>query len=811
MEMKNKILKKSLTLVIVLLFIGLTLIPIIDAQSIDIKESFYLENYNFEKDPEKDINKVIFDDINEGEFVPGEIILKFNNEIKITPKMNEDYVSVGINTVDILNKKYCVKTVDRISKAQNSFLENVYVLTVSDDSDILSIVDEYERNSNIEYAEPNYIYHTYDVPNDPNFYYQWALNQSSDHDIDASEAWEIETGDEDIVIAVIDTGVDYTHPDLKDNIWINEDEIPGNMRDDDHNGYINDVYGWDFYNDDNDPIDDHSHGTHCAGIASAVTNNNIGIAGVCWNCKIMSLKFLSSSGNGSTEDGVNAIIYAANNGADVISMSFGGSLPSAPMLTAIKYAHMRGVVLVAAAGNDCTDKEKYPAAYKEVIAVAATDQNDYRAYFSNYGNWVDVAAPGVDILSTIMDEKYERYSGTSMACPHVSGLAALILSKKKGLGPDKVRTIIEYSVDRLDPFDLPIRRGRINAEKAIQRVAGSATAILLRPYHGEEVKGVIDIKGTANGKNFQYCTIEYTKGTEIGAPYWIEIYNSNLPKQKEKLCSLDTTELNEGLYTIRLRVICKDVVYDDTIWIIINNKINTFYVDDDGGPGIDQTSIRWGIYDAGEGDSVYVYNGTYKEDLRIYKAIKLIGQNKVTTIINGTGQRDVIYVSANDASISGFTIQNSGPHKGIFFYKAKGNTLSNNIITRNWIGIKLSYSSDNTIQDNIIINNVWFGVLLTRWNIGNKILYNNFIKDFPFLYIHAYFRNSYLTQWKGNYWDNWIGLKIQLLRFKPKRIPGKFLDFFPDTKPPMLEEIFHFRLTIRANFDWHPALEPHKI
>ena len=255
----------------------------------------------------------------------------------------------------------------------------------------------------------------------------------------------------------------------------------------------------------------------------------------------------------------------------------------------------------------------------------------------------------------------------------------------------------------------------------------------------------------------------------------------------------------------------EDGIYEDTIWIIINNRVNTFKVDDNGGPGIDQTSIRWGIYDAGERDSVYVYNGTYKEDLRIYKSIKLIGQNKTTTIINGTGHGDVVYISANGANISGFTIQNSGIYRGVFFYKAKDNILYDNKISNNWIGIKLSYSRKNTIKNNIVIDNLWVGILLTRRSNRNKILYNNFFSPIPIFYINAFFRNSYFNRWRGNYWDDWIGLKINLMRWKPKRIPGRMFDFFPNLAPSIFEDIYHSKLTIRANFDLFPANEPYAI
>jgi parallel beta-helix repeat protein len=803
MKIKDNFFTKFLALAIILLFFG-SLIPVIDAHSIGISKitSEYTPDTKIEE------NNIFLDYSNKEEYVSEQIIVKFNDNLDISPTDFDNRVNIGISSVDKLNNLHQVKSIKPASTFQNSYLGNVYVLTLPQNSDINPIIEEYKKDNNVVYAEPNYLYYAYNTPNDPKFSSQWALDQEFDNDIDAPEAWDIETGDEDIVIAVIDTGVDYYHPDLRDNIYINEDEIPGNRRDDDFNGYIDDVYGWDFYNKDNDPFDDQGHGTHCAGTASAVTNNEIGVAGVSWNCKIMPVKFLSSTGNGTTTDGINAITYAANNGADVISMSWGGGFPSFLMESALRIAHSKGVVLVAAAGNDNSKAKHYPSGYEDVISVAATDINNYRAYFSNYGSWVDVAAPGVNIISTVPNNKYESYSGTSMACPHVAGLAGLILSKDNSLSPDRVRSIIEYSIDRLDPYDFPLRRGKINAYKALQRGTGNVDSIIESPYHGQEVEGTIDIIGTASGEGFEYYTIEYTKNAETEESEWLELTNSANSIKNQKMFSIDTTELAEGLYTIRLRVISDNSVYEDTIWILINNEINTINVDDDGGPDIDHTTIHQAIYDAGNGDTIYVYNGLYCEDLKIFRSINLTGEDKEFTIINGTEQNNVIFVSATDVKISDFTIQNGGINKGVYLYESENVDLNDNIIQDNWIGIKLSYSRLNTIQNNIVLNNTCMGILLTRRSHKNQILKNDFMCTFPIFYINAYFRNSFFNRWNGNYWDDWIGLKINRLSWKPKRISGKLFDFWPDTNPALFEEIYHSRLTLLANYDRNPASEP---
>ena len=761
-------------------------------------------------------------------YVPGELIIKLNEDDNYRfSKDSKGIPLTGDKSIDNLNSKFKAMSINKLNDSSKpDFLSDVYKFCFPEKVDIDYLAKEYSKLRNVVYAEPNYIYYTCEIPNDPFFNQQWSLNQPNDFDIDAPEAWDIENGSSDVVIAILDTGVDYNHPDLEDNIWINEDEIPGNFRDDDQNGYIDDVIGYDFVHTtvevafgedgkfiDNDPMDFAGHGTHCAGIAGAVTNNGIGIAGVCWNAKIMAVRAGYSGeddiGRLDSEAIVLGMRYAVKNGANVISMSFGGPIPSLFTQSAIEYAYENGVVLIAAAGNEFTDKVKYPAVFDEVISVAATNQQDNRADFSNYGSWIDVAAPGVSINSTYPDNSYKKISGTSMACPMVAGLAGLILSKNNSLSPDDVRTIIEYSIDRMDPYDLPIRRGRVNAFKAMQRGTGSGIAKIESPDHGAELKGTIGLRGTTSGGGFRNYTVEYTKGPETGAPIWLELTNSNQTVENGLLYSLNTEVLDEGLYTIRLRTICDDGIYEDTIWIIVNNEINTFIVDDDGGPGINQTSIRWAVMDTANGDSVYVYNGTYHENLRIYKSINVQGESKENTVITGIGDNDVILVSATSVNISGFTINES--HRGVFFYKASDSIFFNNIVKENWIGIKLSHSTNITITKNNITENVAFGILLTRFSNKNKIIENNFIDTIPILHVHAYFRNSWLNKWEGNYWDNWIGLKREALRFIPKRIPGKIFDMWPDLNPPIFEDVLHPRLTLRANYDWTPAIEPNEI
>lgn len=275
---------------------------------------------------------------------------------------------------------------------------------------VADAMKRYRAASGVVYAQPNYLHRVSAMPDDPRLPELWGLHNegqtggTEDADIDAPEAWDIQTGSDQVVVAVIDTGVDYRHPDLADNMWVNEGEIPGNGVDDDGNGYVDDVYGYDFFNYDNDPVDDHSHGTHCSGTIGAVADNGIGVAGVAWDVRIMAVKFLSADGWGDTWGAVESIYYADMMGADIMSNSWGGGPWEQVLYDAIASTD---ALFVAAAGNDSSNTDmwpNYPSCYDlpNVLAVGATDHNDQVAWFSNWGaETVDVFAPGEEILSTV--------------------------------------------------------------------------------------------------------------------------------------------------------------------------------------------------------------------------------------------------------------------------------------------------------------------------------------------------------------------------------------------------------------------------
>lgn len=340
------------------------------------------------------------------------------------------------------------------------------------------------NDSTVAYAEPDYLLTSNMVPNDPQFIQQYALDNTNNpaSDISAVSAWDITTGSPDVVVAIIDSGVDYNHQDLQANIWKNIDEIPGNGIDDDQNGFIDDIRGWNFNSNNNDPMDDNNHGTHVAGIIGASGNNSIGISGVNWNVKIMPLKFMNSRGQGRTSAAINALEYAVANGARVSNNSWGGGTFSQALFDAIQAANSSGHLFIAAAGNDAINNDRtahYPSNYNlpNIIAVAATDQNDRLASFSNFGlQTVDIAAPGVSVFSTIRNNQYSLMSGTSMAAPFVSGAVGLILAQNFNLSVIEIKNQLLNNVDPVTSLsNNTVSGGRLNVYSAIKNVSISPT------------------------------------------------------------------------------------------------------------------------------------------------------------------------------------------------------------------------------------------------------------------------------------------------------------------------------------------------
>lgn len=465
--------------------------------------------------------------LNAGEFVAGRDYVVGEILLKLKPvasqKVSLDAVKMNNSKLDSLARKFNVSKIDYVFKSarerNNLKLADFYRLRLSADRDIREVVAEFEKASEVVWAGPNYVAHADAVtPNDTDYSSQWHLNNTgqtggiADADIDAAEAWDIETGIATVVVGVVDSGVDTDHIDLVDNIWVNSNETASNGIDDDGNGYIDDGNGWDFIGDGNwcdvspeadpnpnpDGIDDDycdytipdgeidggtAHGTHVAGIIGAMSNNGQGVAGVAWGIKLMAVRVLDDEGLGSYADIASGITYAAENGADVINLSLGGGSTDAALEAAVEDAYNGGAAVIAAVGNDAVDlntSPNYPSCYDNVLGVASTDYNDGASWFSNYGApCVDVSAPGGDvtslggIYSTLyynptysFNSYYGPMSGTSMATPVVSGIAALLKSYNMVITPEQIYNTLETTADDIG-LGAAYGTGRVNANSAL--------------------------------------------------------------------------------------------------------------------------------------------------------------------------------------------------------------------------------------------------------------------------------------------------------------------------------------------------------
>lgn len=493
-------------------------------------------------------------------YVPGQLIVKFKDtltepaDVVYDSGMNFQQVTQNADAnLDKLNKKFKVSHIqpvfkeqfadlpkgaslaDRRKAAKNKLdhvktkfskrsqrankdkdqampdLVHVYRFDLASDADVESAAKAYAADANVEYATPNYVAQTQFVPNDP--YYSSAGSWGQSYDdmwglkkIEAGSAWGTDSATNTgagVIVAVVDTGVDFNHPDISANIWSNLGETAGNNTDDDNNGFKDDIRGWDFVGSTPYPMDRFGHGTHVAGTIAATGNNGIGIVGVAFGAKIMPVKGLNDTGSGSYDGLAKAILYAADNGADVINNSWGGGGDSQLIRDAITHAHNLGVVVVVAAGNSSSNADYFfPAKIEDVLTVSASGTDDSLAYFSNWGNRIDVAAPGGGpgtdrlIYSNVLSlqsattssdfgpeltvgtgaagTNYMRIAGTSMAAPHVSGVVALLLGKNPDLTRDQVMSIIKHSADDqvggasdTPGFDPSFGWGRLNARKAL--------------------------------------------------------------------------------------------------------------------------------------------------------------------------------------------------------------------------------------------------------------------------------------------------------------------------------------------------------
>ena len=411
------------------------------------------------------------------EFVPEVVLVKFKDEANVHVQKTKSSLHTGITTVDAFIVRHRVEAVSKVfvKEERGSAVKylttpdgkttkipqlfNIYKIKAGDKADVREMIRELTSDTMVDFAEPDYYFYSQVTePNDPMASQQWYLGAFPG--VNAETAWDVTTGDSTQIIGIIDTGVDWAHPDLTPNIWTNRDEIPGNGLDDDGNGYIDDIRGWDFVNNDNNPMDDNSHGTHVAGIAAAKGNNGTGIAGIAWNSKILPIKVMQSSGYGSSSDIASGVNYARLNGATILNLSLGSYGESLTLKTALENAYSTAVIVAAAGNNGYKIDPPYPpapiyaplfpACYPWVIGVQATSQDGDLAGFSNFdpsgpvdalnvfGHNYELKAPGVNILSTFPNGTYYTLNGTSMASSVVAGAIALIKSQYPSLSTEEL-------------------------------------------------------------------------------------------------------------------------------------------------------------------------------------------------------------------------------------------------------------------------------------------------------------------------------------------------------------------------------------
>ena len=555
------------------------------------------------------------------EFVPGRLIIKLKPEVdkKVVLTEVRGIIKTGVREFDELNIRFSVINQEKLFKEfkktalKSDKLSSIYILDVPQGTDLKQMKTEYESLPEVEYTELDYKVELFDTPNDTLFENQWYLNNTGqgylgvnripgnyndtqiikygteDADIDALEAFQRDQETTIPLVGIIDTGVDLDHEDILGNIWINPGEIPDDSIDNDHNGFVDDFYGWDFSGDssslpsniigDSDPTDYFGHGTHCAGIVAAVRDNAIGVSGINSPCKIMAIKFFPNS---FFSLGAKSIIYAADMGCDVVNMSWGSPFPSKVIEDALDYAIDKGVLPIAAAGNSGSEDDFYPASLPRVFTVGASNSDDEVTYFSTYGDHIEVVAPGEDILSLradltdmyadggasgiepdvhIVNEKYYLCDGTSMASPCVVGVAAYILAASPGISNQRVIEIIEQSADDiLYPYggdtlhspgkDIYSGYGRVNLNSSLELLSGRLAKIDY-PYENAIVSGDVVILGTASGDSFHNYVLEYGEG--YSPQSWIQIENSDVPVSKDTLGIWNSSTLT-GLYSLRLTV-----------------------------------------------------------------------------------------------------------------------------------------------------------------------------------------------------------------------------------------------------------------
>jgi subtilisin family serine protease len=444
--------------------------------------------------------------LEDGTYVPDQLLVKFR-------------AGTGDSVIAAINQSVGGNVKERFRGAPDLRLIQLPVGT-----ELTSVIRFYELQPEVDYAEPNHLYHITVLPDDTRFGELWGMHNTgqsgglADFDIDAPEAWDVQTDASSVVIGSIDTGVDKNHEDLLGNIWTNPGEIAGNGVDDDNNGFVDDVNGWDFVQNDNNPLDDNSHGSHTMGSTTAVGNNGKGVAGVAWSSQIMIIKVCNSFGSCPTNAIINGIDYATDNGAHITSNSYGGGGFNQSMKDAIGRANAAGSLFSAAAGNNGRNTDNspfYPASYDDpnIISVANMNRFGNRSSSSNYGaTTVDLGAPGSSILSTNPNNQYGTKSGTSMACPHVTGALALMMGFNPTLGHLEYKDLLLQSVDANSAMQgASTSNGVLNVRNALDALP----PLVIPP---ENVPPSADAGGPYKGRAGQAVTFDGSGSSDPNAP-----------------------------------------------------------------------------------------------------------------------------------------------------------------------------------------------------------------------------------------------------------------------------------------------------
>ncbi|UCD51951.1 MAG: S8 family serine peptidase [Phycisphaerales bacterium] len=447
------------------------------------------------------------------------------------------------------------------------------------DLDVPTVCAQLRNDPDVQYAQPNYIYHICQVPDDPDFPDQYAHQL-----IQMPDAWDISTGSRDVVVAVLGTGVDVNHPDLKDNIWINPGEIPDNDVDDDENGYIDDVYGWNFEDGDNDVIPEEDyydiggHETMVAGVIAATGNNGEGVCGINWQCSLMVLRLSLYITTAEVAEGLD---YAAANGADILNMSFGadefGAEGDPIVKEAIDNAFAQGVLLFASAGNSDNDYPNYPAAYPNVVAVSSTDGEDIKTGHSSFGSWVDIAAPGTDIVTTDLNGQYIATAGTSFSSPYVAAVGALVLSHRPDLSHVEIRAILENTTDPVyygdvDPVQGYVGTGRVNAYTALLNAdVAFPVGEIAEPRQAQTLEADVNNVELVLLAHGQTYTIAYSA---YGADDWTPIDSSSATTDDAGLVHITWPNPGPGVYELRLQTMTDGRKHTDRKMFAIGTASN---------------------------------------------------------------------------------------------------------------------------------------------------------------------------------------------------------------------------------------------